>query len=184
MPAFRNVADRPVRGVLTRPPQGGAFHEAAYGRPEDGTSHASIPGMAVRFPYSKITRRVLVAEDDAQMRTLIAEVLGRYGYEVTQADDGDKVITRVAAQYVFREASFDLIVCDIRMPGRSGVDVLKSIRAGDLRIPVIVMTAFGDREIKAEVEALGAVFFDKPFDMADLRAAVAKLLSDAASARP
>ncbi len=129
------------------------------------------------LPERKARARILVAEDDAQMRYLIVDVLRRDGYEVVQADDGEQFITTIASRYMLPEICFDLIVCDIRMPGPSGLEVLRAIRETDWGVPVIVMTAFGDGETRAEVEDMGAMLFDKPFDMGDLRAAVGRLLA-------
>jgi DNA-binding response OmpR family regulator len=139
-------------------------------------------GAAAMTPHSlksKNRHRILVAEDDAQMRSVIGEVLRRDGYDVLEAEDGEKFIMRIAARYMRPELSCDLIVCDIRMPGPSGLEVLRAIRDTEWRVPAIVMTAFGDSATRAEVEGMGAVLFEKPFDMADLRDTVASLLSSA-----
>jgi DNA-binding response OmpR family regulator len=55
------------------------------------------------------------------------------------------------------------------MPIASGLSVLESLRKANWRTPVILMTAFGDDATRARAEALGAVLFDKPFDVDDLR---------------
>jgi DNA-binding NtrC family response regulator len=70
-----------------------------------------------------------------------------------------------------------LIISDVRMPGVSGLDVLATLRREDWSTPVILMTAFGDLETRAEARRLGAkALFDKPFDVDDLRTAVSWFL--------
>jgi DNA-binding response OmpR family regulator len=122
--------------------------------------------------------RVLVADDDAEMRHLVAESLRRDDYEVIEEPDGGRLLVRVAAIYSFQGTMtpFDLIVSDIRMPVCSGLAIVKGLREAHWNTPVILMTAFGDEETRALAHALGAVLFDKPFQMGALRAVVRTLL--------
>src|SRR5206468_2251542 len=89
--------------------------------------------------------RILVAEDDAELRALIGATLRDAGYEVVEASDGDVLIDKLAD--VLRpgqvSAPFDLILSDIRMPNFSALDVLVGARRFIGRIPVVLMTAFG-----------------------------------------
>ena len=74
-----------------------------------------------------------------------------------------------------RHDLYDVIVSDVNMPGLSGLDVLAALRCADWTTPVILITAFGDQQIRAEAEALGAARrLDKPVDPGALRAAVAR----------
>jgi DNA-binding response OmpR family regulator len=122
--------------------------------------------------------RVLVAEDDPEMRRLVADALRKDGYEVIEEPDGGRLLVRIAAIYAFRSTAdpFDLIVSDIRMPVCSGLDILKGLRDAHWHTPVILMTAFGDDETRARAEKLGALLFDKPFALAALRSTVRRLL--------
>jgi DNA-binding response OmpR family regulator len=122
--------------------------------------------------------RVLVAEDDDEMRRLVVEALAKDGYEVEEARDGGRLLVRAAGRYADRAklGELDLIVSDIRMPICSGLQILQSLRESHWRIPVILMTAFGDDATRARAEKLGAILFDKPFDMDDLRTAVRALV--------
>jgi len=124
--------------------------------------------------------RVLVAEDDVEMRRLVAESLRKDGYEVTEEPDGGRLLVRVAAIYSFEQTvdPFDLIVSDIRMPICSGLDILKGLRDAHWTTPVVLMTAFGDEETRSRARALGAALFDKPFQMRALRAVVRALLQE------
>ncbi len=122
--------------------------------------------------------RVLVAEDDAEMRRLVVEALTMDGYAVEEAPDGGRLLVRAAAHYSDRHriADLDLIVSDIRMPICSGLQILQGLRDSHWQVPVILMTAFGDEGTRARAERLGAILFDKPFDIDDLRTAVRALV--------
>jgi len=70
------------------------------------------------------------------------------------------------------EARPDLIVSDVRMPGWSGLDLLRFLRHRRSAIPVVLITAFGDRDTHERAARLGAAVLDKPFALADLRRAI------------
>jgi DNA-binding response OmpR family regulator len=122
--------------------------------------------------------RVLLAEDDDELRELLASTLTKDGYEVIQVADGTGLFDYLSAVHI-REGHaepIDLIVTDIQMPGWTGLQVLQSIRERDWATPVILITGFGNREVHKEASRLGATaFFDKPFDVDDLRTAVLNL---------
>src|SRR5690349_1099149 len=113
---------------------------------------------------------IILAEDDHEMRDLLATVLRKDGYEVTLAKDGGELLARLAFQ------EFDVVISDIRMPVCSGMNVLEGLRDARWSVPVILMTAFGDDETRARVESNDAVLFDKPFDVDDLRTAIMHLV--------
>jgi DNA-binding NtrC family response regulator len=126
--------------------------------------------------------RVLLAEDDTEFRHLLARVLERDGYDVRQVADGQQLVEWLAyfSDLGSIDASCNLIISDIRMPGYSGLDVLTSLRCLHSRIPVIVITAFGDDAAHRLAIKLGAAaFLSKPFDMADLRTIALNAVSTA-----
>jgi DNA-binding response OmpR family regulator len=129
--------------------------------------------------YGPRRPRVLVAEDDAQMRRLVVDALTKDGYELVEECDGGRLLVRIAAIYSFDRTvdPFDLIVSDVRMPVCSGLDILKGLRDAHWDTPVVLMTAFGDDETRARAHKLGALLFDKPFSMQSLRAKVRELLN-------
>ncbi|MGH7293806.1 MAG: response regulator transcription factor [Polyangiaceae bacterium] len=122
--------------------------------------------------------RVLVAEDDPDMRHLVVEALRKDGYIVSEASDGGRMLVSLAREYDASTGTQapDLVVSDIRMPVCSGIQILEQLRAARWHVPVILMTAFGDTATRERAQSLGAVLFDKPFDIDDLRTAVANLL--------
>ncbi len=131
-----------------------------------------------RLHFTDHRARVLLAEDDDDMRDLIAGALRKDGYEVVVARDGAELLASLAMATASPNASeqFDVVVSDIRMPQCTGISVLEGLRQEHWTIPMILMTAFGDRETRERVEAAGGILFDKPFDIDDLRTAVLYLL--------
>jgi len=122
--------------------------------------------------------RVLLAEDDAEMRSVVADALRGDGYEVVEAVDGGRLLVDIAARLKGGDGanSVDLIVSDIRMPICTGLQIVAALRDAHWRTPVILMTAFGDEAVRRHADSLDAVLFDKPFEVDDLRTAVANLL--------
>jgi CheY-like chemotaxis protein len=119
---------------------------------------------------------VLLAEDDAEMRALVAAQLRDDGYEPIEAQNGVELI-RALHRIENAVLPLQLIITDIRMPGFDGLEVLEYLRYAGLRVPVIVMTGFGDARTHAKAKSLdAALVLDKPFDIDDLRAAVARLV--------
>ena len=143
------------------------------GTPSSGSLRA-IPGPRARAPHGP--PRIILAEDDPDMRSVLAEVLRKDGYLVQEAEDGGRLLVRVTARYLHPEVDVDLIISDIRMPVCTGLQILSGLRDTHWRVPVILMTAFGDDQTRAHAELLGAVLFDKPFPIDDLRTAVRNLV--------
>jgi DNA-binding response OmpR family regulator len=119
-----------------------------------------------------------VAEDDSEMRSLVAECLRRDAHEVFEVGDGARLLVRIGRQYRVDEPAprIDLIVTDLRMPVVTGLAILRGLRAARCAVPVILMTAFGDEQVRREAAELGAVLLDKPFAMADLQTTARNLL--------
>jgi two-component system, response regulator, stage 0 sporulation protein F len=128
-------------------------------------------------PSSKpaVPLRIFVADDDREMRRMIAESLRRDGHFVLEASDGAVLLDELAHAFYGDqpEGSGSLIISDVSMPGRDGLEVLRRMRTHSWCPPFILITAFGDPSLHAEARQLGAqAVLDKPFDMATLRAAV------------
>ena len=132
---------------------------------------------ALTAPPVHTPARILVAEDDEEMRSAVVETLRNDGYEVSEAFDGGRLLIALARKYHVEETHpIDLLISDVRMPVCTGVQILEQMRAASSSLPVILMTAFGDEATREQARLLGAVLFDKPFSIDDLRTAVACLL--------
>jgi two-component system response regulator (stage 0 sporulation protein F) len=134
------------------------------------SSRRSAIGRAVRSSV------VFLAEDDRAMRELVATVFRDAGYYVIEASDGGEMLQLIRDAIFDDIVKPDVIIMDVRMPLHTGLWLLGVIRRARWSVPVILMTAFGDRAVRQAAEAFDvAAFFDKPFDVDELRAAVAKL---------
>ncbi|MBI3126300.1 MAG: sigma-54-dependent Fis family transcriptional regulator [Candidatus Tectomicrobia bacterium] len=129
------------------------------------TERGESPG-AVRFP-----RRVLVVEDDQNLRESLREVLEKMQCKVEAVESGEEALGHLRSQPV------ELILLDNRLPGRSGIQVLREIREADEDTLVIMMTAFP--EIRMAVQAMKEGAYDyihKPFELEELRILVERAL--------
>jgi DNA-binding response OmpR family regulator len=129
--------------------------------------------------------RVLLAEDDTEMRFLVARALRKDGFEVLEFPNGVLLTEWIDDRLAERgELDISLLVTDIRMPGPSGLEVAKKLRAKAITVPMIVMTGFGDQDTANDVRELDAVSFDKPFSLDHLRSTATMLLSRRAASSP
>ncbi len=121
------------------------------------------------------TPHVLVVDDEADIRTLIKDILTDEGYEVTNA--GDAAEARAARQ----DGQFDLILLDIWMPDTDGISLLREWSAqGDLDCPVVIMSGHGTVDTAVEATRLGAFdFVEKPLSIAKLLRTVERALEAA-----
>ena len=118
-------------------------------------------------PQDAPRRRVLIAEDEALIRLDLAEMLGEEGYEVVgEAADGETAV-RLA-----EELRPDLVILDIKMPIMDGLAAAERI-AGARIAPVIILTAFSQRDLVERARAAGAMaYLVKPFQKSDLVPAI------------
>jgi two-component system, sensor histidine kinase SagS len=111
-------------------------------------------------------RRVLVADDEANIRRIIHDVLHNRGCEVVTCEDGAQAIQILEKVATGEEARFDAVISDIRMPDRNGYEVFAAARRCCAGVPVVLMTGFGydphHSIVRASQEGLQAVLF-KPF---------------------
>ncbi len=106
---------------------------------------------------------ILLVEDKASLRKMLATALEKEGHSVTAAPDGNR------ASDLIRQRDFHLILTDLRLPHGSGIDVLKTAREADPSVPVLIMTAYGTIEEAVRAMKLGAFdFIPKPVDIAHL----------------
>jgi len=115
--------------------------------------------------------RILIAEDDANIRLGLVATLESEGYGVTAASDGAQALR------LFAQEKFDLVVLDVMMPKASGYDVCRDLRARGARVPVLFLTAKGEEIDKVVGLKLGADdYVTKPFGVHELLARVEALL--------
>ncbi len=114
--------------------------------------------------------KILVVEDDQNIREGVAGFLSEFGYTVIEAADGREALDR------FKEYDISLAILDIKMPYLSGLDVLKEIRKGS-KLPVLMLTAFSDEEYKIDAYTnMADGYLEKPFSLPVLRARVDSLI--------
>jgi DNA-binding NtrC family response regulator len=123
-------------------------------------------------------RKLLIADDDSEMRAWLGVALDAVKCEIREASSGWDLLDTLA-----EDGPFDLIVTDVRMPGPSGLQVVEMARTAGLQTPFLVITAFPDDRLRAEAAAMSRVsMLEKPFSNADLVEAVHRLLHQRSSA--
>src|ERR1044071_8869776 len=112
-------------------------------------------------------RRVLVAEDEALIRLDLAEMLREEGYEIVgEAGDGQEAVE------LAERLKPDLVIMDVKMPRRDGIDAASEI-AGKQIAPIVVLTAFSQRDLVERARDAGAMaYLVKPFSISDLIPAI------------
>ncbi len=114
--------------------------------------------------------KVLVVEDDEQVRRPLARSLSSAGYEVATSVDGVE-----AVQLLERDDTFDVIVSDIAMPELDGIQLLRAIRERDSDVPVVLVTGAPDVATAMQAVRLGALLYlTKPVDLEEIRRVVAR----------
>ena len=115
--------------------------------------------------------RVLVVDDEASIRDLLAKTLALAEYEVDAAADASTALTRV------RGAEYDLLIADLRMPGMDGLALIRQVKKIRAELPVIIITGFSSEASAIEAVNLGvAGYLRKPFRVPEVLAAAAKAL--------
>ncbi|AHA30881.1 response regulator [Exiguobacterium sp. A1_3_1] len=116
--------------------------------------------------------RLLIVEDEPGIRNLLAQLFRAEGYETDVAVDGEEAIVYL------QEKAYDLLLMDVNMPGRTGIEVLRHQDRIGRRVRTILMTALGEKEAMEEAKRLGVVaFFGKPFDIFELKKEVTVQIS-------
>ncbi|MFD1708720.1 response regulator [Siminovitchia sediminis] len=115
--------------------------------------------------------KVLIVDDQFGIRTLLDEVLQKEGYEIFQAANG------LQALDVTEKHDPDLVLLDMKIPGMDGLEILSKLKEIKADIKVIIMTAYGEKDLIEKTKELGALaHFSKPFDIDEIRSAVRKYL--------
>ncbi len=139
--------------------EGISFHKAPFDRTIKGRKAETL------------LKKVMVVEDEENMRFVMAEALKKKGCDVEEATSAEEALGKIEG---YRP---DLIIMDIRLPGMSGLEAMERIRGVDPILPIIVITAFGSKEVALEAIKMGAYdFFTKPFKLAEMELVVDRAL--------
>src|SRR4030065_711772 len=123
-------------------------------------------------------KRILVVEDDEEMRSFLKDFIEAEGFEIDSASNGSD-----AFRILVREL-FDLVITDIRMPGLTGLDILPGIRRLQPEAPIIVITAFGSEEVHRRALERGATaYLEKPLHFHELKTMIHEIISSRAKNR-
>ena len=159
-----------ISGLIPEPP---SFEERRMAR---SISTDRDPGAQRWTLESLAGTHVLLVEDDDEMRKMLAFVLRRNGCRVTEERDGCQALEYLGDIGGHPDRAPQLLLIDQCMPGVCGLDVIQATRTAGMRIPAILITAFGDAETHNRAQALGATpVLDKPFGMGELLAIVQRL---------
>jgi DNA-binding NtrC family response regulator len=116
-------------------------------------------------------KRILVVEDDAEMRSLLKDFFEEEGFETDSVSNGSEAFRKLA------KGSFDLVITDVRMPGLTGLDILPGIKKLQPEAPIIVITAFGSEEACRKAFERGATaYLEKPLHFCKLRTMIHEII--------
>lgn len=119
--------------------------------------------------------RVLIADDDPAICTLIDTVLRKGPYEITACIDAESAMLAIS-----REGPFDVVICDFMLPGMSGLDLIEHVRATQSTrdVPILMISGHTTYAMDVRAKSAGAnLFLNKPFTITQLRNAVRSLVS-------
>ena len=119
--------------------------------------------------------RILVIDDESFVRDLLTDFFEKLNFEVVTAADGTAGLT------AFGDGPFSVVLVDLKMPGKSGIETLSDIRQQDTVTPVIIMTGYPTIDTSIEALRLGAYdYIIKPFKLQDLREVVDRAIKEQA----
>jgi excisionase family DNA binding protein len=128
-------------------------------------------GPSAGAPGAQRRPRILVVDDEASIRDLLAKTLALAEYEVDTAADATAALDRV------RAVSYDLLIADLRMPGMDGLSLIRQTKRIRAELPVIIITGYSTEASAIEAVNLGvAGYLRKPFRVPEVLAAAAKAL--------
>ncbi len=138
-----------------------------------GAARPAAPDPAPARPTGSQRPRVLVVDDEASIRDLLAKTLALAEYDVDVAPDGRSALERM------RMYPYDLLIADLKMPGIDGLTVIREAKRYKADLPVIIITGFSTESSAIEAVNLGvAGYLTKPFRVPQVLAAAAKALGE------
>jgi excisionase family DNA binding protein len=143
-------------------------------RPRGSRAAAATAAVHAPSPPAHAQRpRILVVDDEASIRDLLAKTLALAEYEVDTATDGRSALERL------RLYSYDLLIADLKMPGIDGLAVIREARRLKADLPVIIITGYSTESAAIEAVNLGvAGYLTKPFRVPQVLAAAAKAIGE------
>jgi CheY-like chemotaxis protein len=142
--------------------------------PVGGEVPARVPDAPPPWPSRRA--RILVVEDEAAVRDVLVDVLAGQGHDVVACEDGRSALTHMDGP------AFDLAMVDLSMPGLSGWEVAKALRAAQPQVPIALVTGWGDQIDFAEARTRGIDYLmAKPFNVDDMTRLVAGVLAHESS---
>lgn len=118
-------------------------------------------------------KTILIVDDQSGIRLLLKEVFMNEGYRTVTAENGMEALEKA------KEFFPDLVLLDMKIPGMDGIEILKKLVKERCEVKVVMMTAYGQKNLIEESIAWGAArYFTKPFDVFLVRDAVKELLQD------
>lgn len=116
---------------------------------------------------------ILVVDDDPQIREIIGELVQSLGHTCQSASDG------LEALDLIKKETFDIVICDIKMPGMDGLQVMAEVRQMNLDLPFIIITGFGEEYSYDGVIGAGAQdYIKKPFTISELKTKLSRILDE------
>jgi DNA-binding NtrC family response regulator len=118
--------------------------------------------------------RILVLDDEENIRFFFTEALKKEGYDVRTVGKGDRALE------LFRDEDFDIAVVDLKLPDADGMEIMRSFLAQRPEVPVIIITAHGNKQVAHQALSEGAYdYFSKPFDLQDMRVVIRRAAENA-----
>jgi CheY-like chemotaxis protein len=120
--------------------------------------------------------RVLVADDDPEICTLIKTILARGPYDVTLCNDAESALVHLR-----KDEPYDILISDFMLPGISGIDLITQVRkdAATRHMPIVMISGHNNYAMDERAKSAGAnAFLNKPFTVVQLRTTVRQLLDD------
>jgi DNA-binding NtrC family response regulator len=120
-------------------------------------------------------RQILLVDDDAWIRDAMSLYLSNEGCRVVTAESAEEGLA------ILKENQFDVLVCDYQLPDQDGLFFFEAARRMGVRVPMILITAYGSKQLYAAAECIGVdIFIDKPFNAYTIEHAIIQLLKNEA----
>lgn len=123
--------------------------------------------------------RILVADDDPEICTLIKKILTKGPFRVVACNDAESALVHIQ-----RDAAYDMLISDFMLPGISGIELIAQVRqnGATARMPIVMISGHSNYGMDARAKAAGAdAFLNKPFTLSQLYSTVQQLLDDSRS---